>query len=78
MTDTPSTGWHLDETGALNEGTARPHPHGYTWQEFSAQNRPPCPTCGSRIDIDPVPSTNRATGETIYTPGRWTCPNGCQ
>lgn len=70
--------WRLDpDTYALIEED-RPHPSGYTWQEFQDVDRPPCPACGTPIDVDAVGSRTMADPEPMYIPGLMSCPTGCQ
>jgi len=60
----------------IDEPASRPRPGGYTWQEFRQQERPPCPTCGAPIDVEPVRVPDFSGGEALYIPGGLACPNG--
>lgn len=55
----------------------RPHPGGYTWQEFQDVERPPCPTCGTPVNVSPVEMRTMDDPEPKYIPGLAACPNGC-
>ncbi|MDN3356853.1 hypothetical protein [Actinomadura sp. DC4] len=70
--------WRLDpNTFALTE-EGRPRPGGYTWEEFQDVGRPPCPTCGTPINVSPVKVEAMGDPEPRYVPGLMSCPNRCE
>lgn len=69
--------WTIDpETLRFSENDARPE-HGYTRAEFDAMDPPPCPTCGTPVDVTAIPTPDLGSRETRYIPGRWRCPRSC-
>jgi hypothetical protein len=69
--------WRIDaDTLTLTE-KGRPRPNGYTWAEFSAIERPACPTCGEPIYVTPIGVETPGSDETLYVPGHVRCVHGC-
>jgi hypothetical protein len=68
-------GWHFDTDGKFSEGSARPRPTGYTWEEFENQEKPPCPTCGAPLAFDAIEGKRASRG--FFIPGRSRCLRGC-
>lgn len=71
--------WHFNpDTWQLAGGPVRP----ITGAEWREQQWPPCPVCGSEIDIERCDVTSKgdawATGGVrYYIHGLWQCPNEC-
>lgn len=74
----PSTGeqmtWHLEPSTFGLYGGIAPS----TLAGFAEQQWPPCPVCGTTIDVDAicVPTTPHDP-EVLYMMGQWHCPRGC-
>ena len=46
--------------------------------EFAALERPPCPVCGTRVDVQQIDvSCSTDYPERMFVQGRWSCPNLC-
>lgn len=46
-------------------------------QEFRAIERPPCPVCGTTIEVDRVNVQMATDRFPVFLIGRWQCPNEC-
>lgn len=78
----PMSNWTIDEDFHLHTGEpdGAYGGSGYTWDEFCAKPKPPCPACGTPADIDAVPLRPTYGGPKVdlFLPGLWSCPNRCQ
>lgn len=71
--------WTIDADFRFNGGE-RDGMHGesgYTWAEFTAKARPPCPACGDPIEVAAVECRD-GDGRNLFIPGSVSCRNGCQ
>lgn len=66
--------WTMDESGVITHSDGHKQ---LTLAEFQRQAWPPCPSCGTRVDVSPVAVPDRSSLETSYIPGRVACPRGC-
>ncbi|WP_119728351.1 hypothetical protein [Thermomonospora amylolytica] len=48
-----------------------------TGEEWQRTVWPPCPKCGTTVEVDRVELTLMADQFPRYVPGRWQCPNEC-
>lgn len=48
-----------------------------TADEFAEQQWPPCPVCGTTVDVDRIDISAFDDVEPRYIMGQWECPNGC-
>ena len=77
---------HLDETNTVQwrlhprtltlVGPPGPLP-GYTARQFAAQLWPPCPICGTTIEVSRINVHAQTDPEPLFITGRWKCPRGC-
>lgn len=78
-----ATGWRIDPDTLSLTNLDVPDRHSviYSAQEFAAQQWPPCPVCGTTVDVNQIDVTlneedERRNGRT-YISGPWSCPRGC-
>jgi len=72
-----ATPWRIDpDTFTLIE-PPRPRPQGYTTREFDNQVWPPCPICGTTIEVQPIRMSSLGDSEQLFIPGHTKCPRGC-
>jgi hypothetical protein len=65
--------WCIDpSTFALTGGTPP-----RTLSEFAAQEWPPCPVCGTAIEVDAVAVPVMGSRESGFMMGQWYCSRGC-
>jgi hypothetical protein len=49
----------------------------FSAQEFDAIERPPCPVCGTTIDVDRINIQGAVDRFPVFLIGSWRCPNQC-
>lgn len=57
-------------------GPQPPRPGGWTASEWARQQFPPCPNCGTTVEVDRV-GGGTLSGEALYIDSRWRCPRNC-
>ncbi len=71
-----ATPWRL-EPDTLNL-VGPPEPAlGYTARQFDEQVWPPCPECGTMIEVDRIAVRDLDRSELLFIRGRIRCPRGC-
>lgn len=74
-----ATPWHFDpDSRQLAGGPSRT----LTGAEWRGQVWPPCPVCGSTIDVERIDVTSKGEAWAVggvrrYIVGLWECPNEC-
>jgi hypothetical protein len=67
--------WHLEPSTFGLYGGIAPS----TLEGFAEQQWPPCPVCGTTIEVDAisVPDLGIPSAKWAYVMGEWHCPHGC-
>lgn len=52
-------------------------PATFRGQDLRAQDWPPCPVCGTAVDVNAIDVRKFADRFAVFVLGSWECPNDC-
>jgi hypothetical protein len=71
------TRWRINPETLALEPEDEQVGHIFTAQDWQAQEWPPCPVCGTTINVAQVDVQTSQDPVPTYIMGRWQCPNNC-